>query len=71
MPDPALAQRSDDQLARIGATEQCPHRSCRVEVVRENTGETLVFLNNQHDMVASSMPLSIKVGESLNCSSKR
>lgn len=38
-----------DQIIRLsgqGAAEKCPHALRRVEVVREDTGETLVFVTN-------------------------
>lgn len=35
--------------------KKCPHVLRRVEVVRENTGETLVFLTNHHKLGASTV----------------
>jgi len=47
-----------DQTIRLtgtGAHEKCPHLLRRVEAIRENTGETLVFLTNHHSLGASTI----------------
>lgn len=47
-----------DQTIRLtgtGAQEKCPHLLRRVEAVREDTGETLVFLSNHHGLGASTI----------------
>ena len=47
-----------DQTIRLtgtGAHEKCPHLLRRVEAVREDTGDTLVFLTNPHGLVASTV----------------
>lgn len=41
------------RLTGIGAQEKCPHLLHRVEAVREDTGEVLVFLTNHHSLGAS------------------
>lgn len=43
------------QLTGIGAQDKCPHLLRRVEAVREDTGETLVFLTNHHSLGASTI----------------
>ncbi len=47
-----------DQTVRLtgtGAQEKCPHLLRRVVVIREDTGETLVFLSNHHGLGASTI----------------
>ncbi|MGB9577796.1 MAG: IS4 family transposase [Halothiobacillaceae bacterium] len=47
-----------DQVIRLtgmGAQEKCPHRLRRVEAVREDTGDTPVFLTNHLDLGASTI----------------
>lgn len=47
-----------DQTIRLtgaGAQEKCPHLLRRVEAVREDTGDTLVFLTNHHGLGASTI----------------
>ena len=47
-----------DQIIRLtgtGAQEKCPHLLRRVEAVREDTGEVLVFLTNHHGLGASTI----------------
>ncbi len=47
-----------DQTIRLtgtGAPEKCPHLLRRIEAVREDTGDTLVFLTNHHDLGASTI----------------
>lgn len=47
-----------DQTIRLtgaGAQDKCPHLLRRVEAVREDTGETLVFLTNHHGLGASTV----------------
>ena len=47
-----------DQTIRLtgtGAQEKCPHLLRRVEAVREDTGDTLVFLTNHHGLGASTV----------------
>lgn len=47
-----------DQIIRltgIGAQDKCAHLLRRVEAVREDTGETLVFLTNHHKLGASTV----------------
>ena len=43
------------RLSSAGAREKCPHLLRRVEAVREDTGETLVFLTNLHHLGASTI----------------
>lgn len=43
------------QLTGAGAQKKCPHRLRRIEAVREDTGETLVFLTNHHGLGASTI----------------
>lgn len=43
------------RLSGIGAQDKCPHRLRRIEAVREDTGETLVFLTNHHQLGASTV----------------
>ena len=43
------------ELSGAGAHEKCPHRLRRIEAVREDTGETLVFLTNHHGLGASTI----------------
>ncbi|RIK11816.1 MAG: IS4 family transposase [Anaerolineae bacterium] len=43
------------RLTGIGAQDKCPHLLRRVEAVREDTGETLVFLTNHHGLGASTV----------------
>jgi hypothetical protein len=47
-----------DQIVRLtgpGASDKCPHRLRRVEAVREDTGEVLVFLTNHLGLGASTV----------------
>jgi hypothetical protein len=47
-----------DQIIRLtgaGAQQKCPHLLRRVEAVREDTGEVLVFLTNHHGLGASTI----------------
>lgn len=47
-----------DQTIRLtgtGALEKCPHLLRRVEAVREDTGDILVFLTNHHGLGASTI----------------
>lgn len=47
-----------DQTIRLtgaGAQEKCPHLLRRVEAVRGDTGDTLVFLTNHHGLGASTI----------------
>ena len=47
-----------DQTIRLtgpGAQEKCPHLLRRVEAVREETGDILVFLTNHHGLGASTI----------------
>lgn len=47
-----------DQTIRLtgtGAQEKCPHLLRRVEAVREDTGDILVFLTNHHGLGASTI----------------
>ena len=47
-----------DQIIRLtgsGAQEKCPHLLRRVEAIREDTGETLVFLTNHLGLGASTI----------------
>ncbi|MGN2392264.1 IS4 family transposase [Pelomicrobium sp. G1] len=43
------------RLTGMGAQDKCPHLLRRVEVVREDTGERLVFLTNHHGLGASTV----------------
>lgn len=43
------------RLTGLGASEKCPHRLRRIEAVREDTGEILVFLTNHHGLGASTI----------------
>lgn len=43
------------ELSGAGAWEKCPHRLRRIEAVREDTGETLVFVTNHHGLGASTI----------------
>jgi Domain of unknown function (DUF4372)/Transposase DDE domain len=43
------------ELSGAGAREKCPHRLRRIEALREDTGETLVFLTNHHGLGASTI----------------
>jgi hypothetical protein len=47
-----------DQIIRltgVGAQDKCPHRLRRVEAVREDTGDRLVFLTNHLGLGASTI----------------
>ena len=47
-----------DQAIRLtgtGAQEKCPYRLRRIEAVREDTGDILVFLTNHHGLGASTI----------------
>ena len=47
-----------DQTIRLtgtGAQEKCPHLLRRIEAVREDTGDILVFLTNHHGLGASTI----------------
>jgi hypothetical protein len=43
------------RLTGVGAQDKCPHLLRRVEAVREDTGEVLVFLTNHHGLGASTV----------------
>jgi Domain of unknown function (DUF4372)/Transposase DDE domain len=43
------------RLSGVGAQEKCPHLLRRIEAVREDTGEVLVFLTNHHGLGASTI----------------
>jgi DDE family transposase/uncharacterized protein DUF4372 len=43
------------RLTGVGAQEKCPHLLRRVEALRDDTGETLVFLTNHHQLGASTV----------------
>jgi hypothetical protein len=43
------------RLIGVGAQEKCPHLLRRIEAIREDTGETLVFLTNHHNLGASTV----------------
>ena len=43
------------RLSSASAHDKCPHLLRRVEAVREDTGETLVFLTNLHHLGASTI----------------
>lgn len=43
------------RLTGTGAQEKCPHLLRRIEAVREETGEILVFLTNHHGLGASTI----------------
>lgn len=43
------------RLTGIGAQHKCPHRLRRIEALREDTGEILVFLTNHHQLGASTV----------------
>jgi hypothetical protein len=43
------------RLTGVGAQAKCPHLLRRIEVFREETGETLVFLTNHHRLGASTV----------------
>jgi hypothetical protein len=43
------------RLSGLGAQDRCPHLLRRIEAVREDTGETLVFLTNHHQLGASTV----------------
>jgi IS4 transposase len=47
-----------DQTIRLigsGSTEKCPHVLRRIEAIREETGDILVFLTNHHGLGASTI----------------
>jgi IS4 transposase len=47
-----------DQTIRLTGAQahrKCPQELCRVTAVREDTGETLVFLTNHHKLGASTI----------------
>ncbi len=43
------------RLTGVGAQEKCPHPLRRIDAVREDTGEVLVFLTNHHGLGASTI----------------
>jgi hypothetical protein len=43
------------RLTGVGAPQKCPHLLRRIEAVREDTGEVLVFLTNHHGLGASTI----------------
>jgi Transposase DDE domain/Domain of unknown function (DUF4372) len=43
------------RLTGIGAQGKCPHLLRRIETIREDTGEILVFLTNHHGLGASTV----------------
>jgi hypothetical protein len=52
-----------DQTIRLtgtGAQEKCPHLLRRIEAVREDTGDILVFLTNHHGLGASTIAAAYK-----------
>jgi hypothetical protein len=57
-PPPQHRNLLSDQTIRltgIGAQEKCPHLLRRIEALREDTGEILVFLTNHHGLGASTV----------------
>jgi hypothetical protein len=57
-PVPHLRNILRDQTIRltgISAQDKCPHRLRRIEALREDTGEILVFLTNHHQLGASTV----------------
>lgn len=58
VPVPQNRRIVSDQIIRLtgaGALEKCPHLLRRVEAVREDTGETLVFLTNHLALGATTV----------------
>ncbi len=53
------------ELSGTGAREKCPHRLRRVEALREDTGETLVFLTNHHGLGASANAVKTQIWTAL------
>jgi hypothetical protein len=43
------------RLTGVGAQEKCPHLLRRIEAIREDTGQVLVFLTNHHGLGASTI----------------
>ena len=43
------------RLTGVGAQHKCPHLLRRIEALREDSGETLVFLTNHHQLGASTV----------------
>jgi len=43
------------RLSGVGAQDKCPHLLRRIEALREDTGETLVFITNHHALGASTV----------------
>jgi len=43
------------RLSGVGAQEKCPHLLRRIEAVRADSGEVLVFLTNHHQLGASTI----------------
>lgn len=43
------------RLSGVGAAEKCPHRLRRVEAIREDTGDPLVFITNHPGLGASTI----------------
>jgi hypothetical protein len=43
------------RLTGVGAQDKCPHRLRRIEAVRPDTGDILVFLTNHHQLGASTI----------------
>ncbi|MFO1207056.1 MAG: IS4 family transposase [Burkholderiales bacterium] len=43
------------ELSGVGAQTKCPYRLRRIEAVREDNGEILVFLTNHHQLGASTV----------------
>jgi hypothetical protein len=43
------------RLTGVGAPAKCPHRLRRIEAIRADTGEVLVFLTNHHGLGASTI----------------
>jgi hypothetical protein len=43
------------ELSGVGAQRKCPHRLRRIEAVREDTGDILVFLTNHLELGASTI----------------
>jgi len=48
------------RLTGTGAQEKCPHLLRRIEMVREDTGDILVFLTNHHGLGASTIAATYK-----------
>jgi hypothetical protein len=53
--EPAILADEIIQLTGKGAWEKCPHRLRRIEVVREDTGDVMVFLTNHLELSARTI----------------